>query len=162
MPHISQDGELSRSPSNRMVSDMANDVRFESGADAESGRASDVPGAVEVRTFTCVTCPSGCTLEVKLVDGAVVDVTGNTCKRGEEYGRNEATNPKRVLTMLVDVRGSEMPVSCKTAEAVPKRLIPDCIETLRGVTLDPPVRIGDVIVSDICGTGVDVVATKNV
>ena len=113
-----------------------------------------------VRRFTCVSCPVGCDLVVTMQGDEVVEITGNTCPRGIEYGTNEATNPKRVLTMLVDVEGSVMPVSCKSTEAVSKKLIPDCIQALRGVKLTAPVQIGQVIASDICGTGVDIVATK--
>jgi CxxC motif-containing protein len=118
--------------------------------------------AEEHRTFTCVSCPVGCELDVCLQDGEVVSVSGNACKRGETYGRDETTCPKRMVTSLVDVSGSTMPLSVRTAAAVPKARIPEIIATLRRVEVRPPVHIGDVIAPDICGTGVDVIATRDI
>lgn len=110
--------------------------------------------------FICVSCPVGCELEVAMEDGVAVEVSGNTCKRGIEYGIDEATDPKRVVTSLVNVAGEQMPCSVRTNQAIPKRLIPDCVAALRGVELTPPVKIGDIVLADVCGTGADVIATK--
>ncbi|MBQ6455421.1 MAG: DUF1667 domain-containing protein [Eggerthellaceae bacterium] len=111
--------------------------------------------------FICVSCPVGCELEVTMEDGVATQVTGYTCKRGIEYGIDEATDPKRVVTSLVNVKGKQMPCSVRTNQAIPKRLIPDCVEALRGIELTPPVKIGDVVLKDVCGTGANVIATKN-
>ena len=113
-----------------------------------------------VKEFVCVSCPVGCMLEATVVDGRVTDVQGYGCKRGVTYAQTEATDPRRVLTSLVDVQGSAMPASVKSNKPVPKVLIPDCLRQLRGVTLQPPVHIGDVVLADVCGTGADIVATK--
>jgi len=115
-----------------------------------------------IREFTCISCPLGCPLRVTVRDGAVVAVEGNTCRRGLAYAEQETLHPVRMVTSLVDVDGCEMPVSCKTREAIPKQCIDDCLATLRGMRLEAPVHIGDVIVADVCGTGVDVIATKDV
>lgn len=104
----------------------------------------------------------GCVLTVEVRDGQAVSVEGNTCKRGVTYGIDEATNPKRVVTSLVNVEGSVLPASVRTESAVPKAQIPDCIAALCKVSVKPPVHIGQVIVPDVCGTGVDVIATRNV
>jgi CxxC motif-containing protein len=95
--------------------------------------------------------------------GAVTDVTGNTCPRGEEYARKEVTNPTRVVTSVVPVDGSPTcaMASVKTAGDVPKDKVLDVIDALRPVRLQAPVRIGDVVLADVCETGVDVVATKD-
>ena len=95
--------------------------------------------------------------------GKVISVTGNTCKRGDIYARKEVTNPTRIVTSTVRVKGgcADM-VSVKTKEDVPKEKIFDCVKALKGVTVKAPVHIGDVIVSDVAGTGVDIVATKEV
>ena len=37
----------------------------------------------------------------------------------------------------------------------------ECIRTLKAVTLKAPVRVGDVVVKNVCGSGVDVIATRN-
>lgn len=118
---------------------------------------------MEERNLTCISCPMGCPLTVVMEAGKVTSVTGNTCKRGDIYARKEVTNPTRIVTSTVRVKGgcADM-VSVKTKEDVPKEKIFDCVKALKGVTVKAPVHIGDVIVSDVAGTGADIVATKEV
>ena len=105
----------------------------------------------------------GCPLVVTMDGGEVISVTGNTCKRGEIYGRKEVTNPTRIVTSTVRVSGGSIDmVSVKTKEDIPKGKIFDCVKEIRAVKVAAPVHIGDVIMKDVAGTGVDVVATKNV
>ncbi len=114
--------------------------------------------------LTCIGCPMGCAVTVEMDgEGQITGVTGNTCKRGEDYARKEVTNPTRIVTSTVKVEGgtSEM-VSVKTKTDIPKGKIFACVEGLKGVCVKAPVHIGDVIVSDIAGTGADIVATKEV
>ena len=82
---------------------------------------------METINLTCIGCPMGCPLTVTMENGEVKDVTGNTCKRGDDYARKEVTNPTR-----------------------------------KGVAVPAPVKIGDVIIKDVAGTGVDIIATKQV
>lgn len=119
--------------------------------------------ATEKRELICINCPLGCMLTVTLEDGAVTSVAGNTCKRGEVYARKEVTNPTRIVTTSVPVDGSdsERMVSVKTKNDIPKDKIFDVMDALKGVRATAPVAIGDVICANVCGTGVDVVATKN-
>lgn len=116
---------------------------------------------MEIRELTCISCPMGCPLTVEMDGNEVVSVTGNTCKRGDVYARKEVTNPTRIVTSTVRVIGgkSEM-VSVKTKEDIPKGKIFDCVKALKGVEVTAPVHIGDVIVANVAGTGVDIVATK--
>ena len=92
----------------------------------------------------------------------IVSVSGNTCPRGDAYARKEVTNPTRIVTSTVKVEGGlvEM-ISVKTKEDIPKDKIFDCMRALKGITVKAPVHIGDVILADAAGTGVDVVATRN-
>jgi CxxC motif-containing protein len=101
-------------------------------------------------------------LTVELEDGAVTSVTGNTCKRGDLYARKEVTNPTRIVTTSVPVIGSDVErmVSVKTVTDVPKDKIFPVMEALRDVQVLAPIQVGDVIVANVCDTGVDVVATK--
>lgn len=116
---------------------------------------------MEKRELICISCPMGCPLTVELEGGEIVNITGNTCNRGEVYGRKEVTNPTRIVTSTVKVEGgkSDM-VSVKTREDIPKDKIFECVKALKGITVKAPVRIGDVILPDVAGTGVDIVATK--
>jgi len=116
---------------------------------------------METRELTCISCPIGCPLVVTMDAGQVVSVTGNSCRRGEIYAGKEVTNPTRIVTSTVRVEGGTAAmVSVKTREDIPKEKIFDCIRTLKGVVLQSPVRIGQVIVKDAAGTGVDIVATR--
>ena len=117
----------------------------------------------ETRELICINCPLGCGLTVTLKDGDVVKVEGNTCPKGEAYGKKEVTDPTRIVTSTVRVSGGVLPVvSVKTASDIPKEKIKDCANALKNVKIQAPVSIGDVVVEDVCGTGVSVIATKNI
>ena len=118
---------------------------------------------MEERKLTCIGCPMGCPLTVVMNGEEVVSVTGNTCKRGDVYARKEVTNPTRIVTSTVRVSGGSIDmVSVKTKEDIPKGKIFECVKALKSVEILAPVHIGDVLVKDVAGTGVDIVATKNV
>jgi CxxC motif-containing protein len=115
------------------------------------------------RDLVCIGCPVGCQLLVKLEENEVIEVTGNTCKKGEEYGKKECTNPTRIVTSLVAVEGGIIDVvPIKTQNDVPKDKIFDCVKALKGLVVKAPINIGDVIIENIAGTGVNIVATKNI
>ncbi len=118
---------------------------------------------MEQRQLTCIGCPMGCPITVTMDKGAILSIEGFTCKRGETYARKEVTNPTRIVTSTVRVAGGEAPVvSVKTAQDIPKGEIFPCAEALRQVVVSAPVAIGDVVLRNVAGTGVDVVATKAV
>ena len=114
------------------------------------------------RELICIGCPMGCPVTVEMDGREIVSVSGNTCPRGDAYARKEVTNPTRIVTSTVKVEGGlvEM-ISVKTKEDIPKDQIFDCMRALKGITVKAPVHIGDVILADAAGTGVDVVATRN-
>ena len=117
---------------------------------------------MEKRELICIGCPMGCPLTVEMKGTEVVSVTGNTCPRGDAYARKEVTNPTRIVTSTVKVEGGKVDmVSVKTKEDIPKGKIFECVKALKGVTVKAPIHIGDVILKDVAGTGVDIVATKN-
>ena len=117
---------------------------------------------MEKRELICIGCPMGCPLTVEMNGTEVVSVTGNTCPRGDAYARKEVTNPTRIVTSTVKVEGGKVDmVSVKTKEDIPKGKIFECVKALKGVTVKAPIHIGDVILKDVAGTGVDIIATKN-
>lgn len=118
---------------------------------------------METKNLTCIGCPLGCALQVTLENGEVTSVTGNTCKRGDDYARKEVTHPTRIVTSTVYVRGGSIPmVSVKTQNDIPKEKIMDIMTAINTLVVDAPVHIGDVLLSDIAGTGVNLIATKDV
>jgi len=111
----------------------------------------------------CIGCPLGCPLTVEMEAGEVKSVAGNTCPRGDAYAKKELTNPTRIVTSTVRVLGGKLPmVSVKTERDIPKGKIFDCVKALKDIEVKAPVKIGDVIVENVAGTGVNIIATKNV
>lgn len=118
---------------------------------------------MEKRELICIGCPLGCPITVEMNGAEVVSVTGQTCKRGEDYARKEVTNPTRIVTSTVMVEGGHLDmVSVKTENDIPKGKIFDCVKALKGIRVKAPVHIGDIIVKDVAGTGVNIIATKEI
>lgn len=115
-----------------------------------------------IRELVCVSCPLGCGLKVELDEnGTVINVTGNTCPRGKKYAVDECTNPVRMLTSTIKVKGAEHPVvPVKTSKPIPKGMMFECMKEINSATVEAPVVMGQVLISDICGTGADIVATN--
>lgn len=109
--------------------------------------------------ITCIGCPIGCRLKVHVENGTVKSIDGAECARGKSYAAQECTAPTRMITSLVKVAGRRKPLSVKSAQPVPKEAIFECVAALHSLTVTPPVRFGDVLLPNVCGTGVDIVAT---
>ena len=113
-----------------------------------------------MKELICIVCPNGCHLLVDEENGC--KVTGSACPRGEEYGRNELLHPVRVLTGTVRLHGGALarcPV--KSNGAIPKAQLLHAAQALCEVDVTAPVRRGDVVLADVCGTGVDIVAARD-
>lgn len=111
--------------------------------------------------YTCIVCPRSCDLVVEEKDGTCT-VSGNSCKRGEEYGLNEHLHPKRMVTTTVKIIGGNarcLPVV--SSGPVPKEKLPDCLDWLYTIKVEAPVHLHDVIVENILGTGVNVLAARD-
>ena len=112
-----------------------------------------------MKELICITCPRGCHLQVD--DN--LNVTGNMCPRGAMYAKAELTHPVRMVTSTVAVISSiEARLPVKTKEPIPKELIFNVMEEISKICVKAPVHIGDVIIKDVLGCGVDIVATKNI
>ena len=119
--------------------------------------------AETVKEMTCIVCPMGCPLKVMMDGNEVVSVTGNTCPRGKKYAITEVTAPRRVLTSTVRVEGGHLPLCpVRTRGDIPKGLLFDAMKEVNALVIQAPVAIGDVLIPDICGTGVPLVACRNI
>lgn len=125
--------------------------------------------AIETLQLNCTTCPSECLLTVEVerdADGAVVEmhsVTGNSCPRGDKFAHQELTCPTRVLTTTVAVSGGDealLPV--RTVEAIPLELHAQAMNLIRGLVVDAPIRMGDVVLPDLLNTGIDLIASMDI
>ena len=111
------------------------------------------------KELVCICCPMGCRMTVELDGEKVVSVTGNTCKRGSAYAVSEMTAPVRMVTTTVRTADG-VSIPAKTKDPVPKDRIFDCVSEIKRAQVSLPVHVGDVIVSGVAGTGIDVVAAR--
>jgi len=117
----------------------------------------------EICNVTCIVCPTGCKIRVVKQDERVVEVSGNSCKRGEAYASQEAIAPKRTLTTSIRVlQGGFHLVSVKSAVPVPKSCLLDVMKSARLMVATAPIRVGDVVATNVLGLGIDLVATRAV
>lgn len=112
------------------------------------------------RNLTCIGCPLGCQITVKINGSEIEDIAGFTCKRGREYAEKEVTHPTRIVTSTIKVNAGTRPVTAvKTRSDIPKEKIFEVMEAIKNAAVDAPVHIGDVVLADAAGSGVDIVAT---
>ena len=110
----------------------------------------------------CINCPRGCHLPVEK-EGDKIKVSGNACPRGYTYAYNEMTNPLRTLTSTIEVESENyrrLPVI--SSAPLPKGRVMDVMKELKGVRTKAPVHMGDVVVADVLGLGVDIIASKSI
>ncbi len=113
-----------------------------------------------MKNVICITCPKGCHLTVDEDNGYAV--TGNSCPRGAEYGKNELQHPARVITSTVRIIGAAGPrLPVKTDRPLPKEKMFQCMELLNGITARAPVHVGQVLAANILDTDVNIVASKS-
>lgn len=109
----------------------------------------------------CITCPKGCTLHVTRDGDTVVKVTQG-CKRGHEYVKRELVDPRRMVASTVQVEGGRHPLlPVSTSAPFPKPRISDLMVVLRDLKVQAPVQMGQVVLSDALGTGIDIIASRN-
>ncbi len=108
----------------------------------------------------CIGCPNGCLVTAER-KGEDFEVTGNLCPKGRDYIINEFTNPVRTISSIIRIEGAQGDVvSCKTASEIPKGRIFEVMELIRHAKVKAPVEVGDVLIKDAAGTGVDIIATN--
>lgn len=119
------------------------------------------------KELTCIVCPNGCDLHITYEKSAetieVLSVEGALCKRGETYARQELIAPKRSIASSVLVEGGELPlVSVRTKGVIPKNMVFPVMKEIRKTVVKAPVEEGSVLIPDVLGLGIDVIATKRV
>ena len=113
------------------------------------------------REIICTVCPRGCHILVKGDGKNIESIEGYGCKRGEVYAQSEYVNPVRILTTTVKVSDKDELLPVRSNAPISKSKILECMEVIKGVYVKAPIKRYDVVVKDILGTGVDIVATKD-
>ncbi len=115
----------------------------------------------EMTKVICITCPKGCTLEVTRDGDTIVKVQAG-CKRGEQYAQRELTDPRRMIATTVRITGATHPLlPVYTGAPFPKPRIPELVNELRQLEVQAPVRMGQVVLEDALGTGIDIIASRD-
>jgi CxxC motif-containing protein len=116
---------------------------------------------VDVKTLTCIVCPTGCRITAEMRDGKYV-FSGNRCAKGLDFAKAELTAPMRSLSTTVRTTFHEAPVlPVKTKGEVPKEMIPGIIRILARLSVSEKIGIGETVAANILGSGCDVIATSN-
>jgi len=116
------------------------------------------------KDIICLVCPVGCNVQVQedAREESGYKVKGHECKHGKEYAINEYANPTRILTTTVVIAGANWPrLPVKTSDPIPRDSILDSMEIINQVGIKAPVKAGEVIIDNLVGTGVKVVATRS-
>ncbi len=115
-----------------------------------------------MKELTCIVCPNGCTMEVS-TDGDSIIVTGNKCPKGAEFAVSEVTNPMRTICSTVKTAFPQTPVlPVRVSAEIPKNCIFDVMGEINRALVTRPIGCGDVVISDVLGLGVDVIATSGI
>lgn len=112
------------------------------------------------KELVCIQCPLGCRLTILMEDGVAKRIEGNECVKGKKYAAQEAVEPRRTITSLMRASNRTEPFSVRTTGDIPKEKLWDCVNLIRTTRPAAPIKPYDVIIGNICGTGVDVVATQ--
>jgi len=119
-------------------------------------------GEEEKRKVTCIVCPLGCEATVTIQNGKIIKIENLECPRGKDYVLKEIEAPTRDFFTTIRVRGAGVPVCpVRATQPVPKEKLLDCSKELAKIALDAPIKIGDVIVKNLLGLGIDIIATRN-
>ena len=114
------------------------------------------------KELICVSCPMGCRITVAMEGKEILSVTGNTCPRGEAYARQECVQPMRILTSTVRIlNGTHRVLPVITEKEIPLELMEKAMEEVREITMHAPVEVDQVVLENIAGTGVNLIASRS-
>jgi CxxC motif-containing protein len=115
------------------------------------------------KNLICIECPKGCGLSLDIENCRIVNVTGNACPKGKEYAISEIEHPSRILTSTALAEGLALRmIPVRTDSAIPKAKILEAMEEIKKIRINKPVSIGEIIVKDFLGLGVNLVSTRQI
>jgi CxxC motif-containing protein len=115
------------------------------------------------KEIICIVCPLGCRMEVALEGTEVKTVTGNQCKKGVKHAEKEVTFPGRVLTTTMKTDIPEIPLlPVRSNKEVPKNQLITCMKEISKQHVSSPIKIGEIVMKDILGLGVDITACRSI
>lgn len=117
---------------------------------------------MEKREYTCIVCPKSCKGTLSIADDGGMITEGFDCKNGKQYAQDEYTAPKRMLTTTVAIENAVFNLLPVVGSGEIRRSqIPECLDYLYQISVQAPVKAGEILVKDICGSGVDILAARS-
>jgi CxxC motif-containing protein len=118
---------------------------------------------MKLTNIICIKCPKGCRIAIQSEKGKIISISGNDCPRGVKYAQQEFSNPVRILSTTVKVINGDLPlVPVKTEKAISKELLLKAMEEIADIKVEAPIKIGQVIKNNLLGTGVRLIAIRNI
>ncbi len=113
------------------------------------------------KDIRCIICPTGCLVHVENVNGELI-IEGHSCKRGEEYAREEFVAPKRILTTTLQVENGFLPlVPVRSEKPLPKERLKDTLKEIAKVKIKAPIKMGDILIENVLGLSVNIIASRD-
>ncbi|OEU44333.1 MAG: hypothetical protein BBJ60_10345 [Desulfobacterales bacterium S7086C20] len=109
----------------------------------------------------CILCPLGCRMEAQIEEQKVTKVEGNGCKKGVKHAEREVFFPGRVLTTTIRTEIPEVPLlPVRSDKEIPKEKLIACMREIANLKMSGSVKIGEAMIRDIIGLGVDIIACR--
>ncbi len=120
---------------------------------------SEIPeGSKGIR---CIVCPTGCLVHVENINGELI-LEGHTCKRGEEYAREEFIAPKRILTTTIRVENGFLPlIPVRSDRPIPKDRLRDTLKEIAQTVANAPIKMGDILIENVLGLEINIIASRD-
>lgn len=116
-----------------------------------------------LKKFTCIICPNSCDIEAEVNGKLIIDISGNMCPKGKEYVENEIENPLRNFATSVFVADGDAPLcSVRLTKPIPKSCIFDAVREIKKIRVSAPVKVGQILLENLLGSGADVIATRQI
>ena len=113
------------------------------------------------KDIRCIICPTGCLVHVENINGELI-IEGHSCKRGEEYAREEFVSPKRILTTTIQVENGFLPlVPVRSDNPILKDKLEDALKQVARTKTKAPIKMGDVLIENILGLGINIIASRD-
>nr|WP_319490039.1 DUF1667 domain-containing protein [uncultured Caproiciproducens sp.] len=116
-----------------------------------------------LKKYICIVCPNSCEITAEVENGQILSLTDASCNRGQEYVRQELTNPVRNIASSVFLEDGVLPLaSVRLSKPIPKEKIFRVMKEIKEARLKAPVKIGQVVIENVLGLDSNVIVTKNV
>ena len=113
------------------------------------------------KDIRCIVCPTGCLVHVENISGELI-IEGHSCKRGEEYAREEFVAPKRILTTTIRVDNGFLPlIPVRSDKPLPKERLQEALKQIALTKIKAPIKMGDILLKEVLGLEVNIIASRD-